>query len=330
MPLAACARHSFATPRFTFRNSRSRDLLRVCGNLQPGAAGSGERARRPQGGAHCTVEGRRSGDGKPGLFDTTSGGAGTPRLEDSRGAHDSTLGCFDSRRVRRISRTLDHSRQLLFEGDARFLGDVAQLFDDGQNQGQAILAAPFFRFAFRVTGQEGPVGTGRGLGGAEDANVVVNLALERIPVDEAVDLHSAKEMADPVADAALWNFLAKSKWRRERPPIRAAKNAAQDIHHNGEAVAFMSAAVAIGTERQERSSRDHVVRIGCVAALAVDGPALGNRLAAPAGYFDFSVGGGTGSHIEHDGRLLLTGETNSYGVGAEHALGAPQGGDQLG
>src|SRR5258707_410812 len=255
---------------------------------------------------------------------------GAPRPEDSRRAHDSTRGCIDSWPVDRISRTLDHSRQLLFEGDARFLGDVAQLVDDGQNQGHAIFAAPFFRFAFRVAGQKRPVGTGGRLGGAEDADVVVNLALERIAVDEAVDLHGAEEMADPVADAALWNFLAKSKWRRERPPIRAAKNAAPDIHHNGEAVAFMSAAFAIGTERQERSSRDHVVRIGCVAALAVPGPALGNGLSAPAGYFDFSVSGGAGGHVEHDGRLLLTGKTNGYGVGAEHTLGAPQGSDQLG
>src|SRR6202165_6361721 len=88
-------------------------------------------------------------------------------------------------------------------------------------------------------------------------------------------------MADALADAAFRNFLPKGEGRRKRPPIRAAESTAEDVHHNGETVAFVSAPVAIGTERQERTSVDHVIRIGCGAALAVDGPALGNRLAAP-------------------------------------------------
>src|ERR1700731_633590 len=99
-------------------------------------------------------------------------------------------------------------------------------------------------------------------------------------------------MADALADAALRNFLAKSERRRKRPPIRAAENSAQDVHHNGETVTFVSAPVPIGTERQERTSVDHVIRIGCGAALAVDGPALGNRIPAPEGTFNFFVGGG--------------------------------------
>jgi len=52
-------------------------------------------------------------------------------------------------------------------------------------------------------------------------------------------------MADALADAALRNFLAKGERWRKRPPIRAAENSAQDVHHNGETVAFVSAPVAI-------------------------------------------------------------------------------------
>src|SRR5713226_1963398 len=228
---------------------------------------------------------------------------GTPWPEDSRRAHDSTLGCIDSRQVERILPKLIQHSELLLEGNASFPGDVAQLFNDRQDQRDAIFAAAFLCFALRVAGQEGPGGAGGGLGGAKDANVVVNLALEGIAVDEAVNLHGAKEMADAVADAALRNFLAKSKGRCERPPIRTAENAAKDIHHDGETVAFVSTAVAIGTKRQKRSACDHVIRIGCSAAFSVDCPALGNRLGAPLSHFDFSIGGGAGGHVNHDGRL---------------------------
>src|SRR6266480_2343348 len=127
-------------------------------------------------------------------------------------------------------------------------------------------------------------------------------------------------MADALADAAFRNFLAKGERWRKRPPIRAAENSAQDVHHNGETVAFVSAPVAIGTKRQERTSGDHVVRIGCGAALAVDGPAFGNRLAAPARNFNFSVRGGAGGHVNHDGRFFLARKGDGNGVGAEPAL----------
>src|SRR5260370_18049515 len=184
---------------------------------------------------------------------------------------------------------VDQPCHFLLEGDASFLGDVAQLFDDGQNQRHAILAAQYFCFAFRIAGQERPVGTGCRFGGAKSADVIVNLALERIAVNETVDLHSAKEMSDAVADTALGNFLAKRKRRSERSPIRAAENAAQNVHHDGEAIALVPAALAVGTQRQERTPVDHVVRIRRGAALSVDGPALGNGVAAPTCYFDFSV-----------------------------------------
>src|SRR5207245_11096714 len=112
------------------------------------------------------------------------------------------------------------------------------------------LAAQCFCFAFRIAGQERPVGARCRFGGAKNADGVVNLALERIAVNEAVDLHSAEEMSDAAADTTLGNFLAERKGRRERPPIRTAENSAEDVHHNRKAVSFMSAALAIGTKRQ--------------------------------------------------------------------------------
>src|SRR5229473_2291187 len=108
---------------------------------------------------------------------------------------------------------VDQPCHFLLEGDASFLGDVAQLFDDGQNQRNAILAAQIFCFAFRIAGQQRPVGAGSRLGSAKSADVIVDLALEGIAVDEAVDLHRAKEMSDTIADAACWYFLAKREGR---------------------------------------------------------------------------------------------------------------------
>src|SRR5258708_12803187 len=133
---------------------------------------------------------------------------GTPWPEDSRRAHDSTLGCIDSRRVERILPKLIQHSELLLEGNASFPGDVAQLFNDRQDQRDAIFAAPFLCFALRVAGQEGPGGAGGGLGGAKDANVVVNLALEGIALNEALNFHAPQDMPDALPHPPLPNFLA--------------------------------------------------------------------------------------------------------------------------
>src|SRR5260370_16371061 len=175
-----------------------------------------------------------------------------------------------------------------------------------------------------MAGKEGAVGAGSGFGGAKDADVVIKVAVERMGVDEVIELDGTKEIADAVADTGLRNFLAKRKGRSEGSPIRAAENSTQNVHHNREAVALVPTAVAVGTQRQERAPVDHLIRIRGSAAFVVDGPAFRNRLAAPARYFDFSVGCGAGGHINHNGRLLVAGETDGNGIGTEHALGAPQ------
>jgi len=88
-------------------------------------------------------------------------------------------------------------------------------------------------------------------------------------------LQGPKEMSDSMADAALWNFLAESERRRERPPIRAAENTAKDVHHNGQAVAFMSARSR--SEPSGRSAPPATMSSGLVVARPSlsDGPALG-------------------------------------------------------
>src|SRR4029077_9158023 len=75
---------------------------------------------------------------------------------------------------------------------------------------------------------------------------------------------------------------------------------------------------------------NHVVWVGCAAALAVDSPTGWNRNAIPARYLYFSERHRAGGHVNHDGWLLLTGKCDGDRVGAEHALRAPQRGDQFG
>src|SRR6266403_2806938 len=121
---------------------------------------------------------------------------GAPWPEDSRGAHDSTRGCVHSWRVNRIAAELIHSWKMLLEGNAGFPGDVAQLLEDRQNQGHTFLAPHLFHLAFGIAGDQRAVGARRWFGGAKDADVVVDLALECITIHKAVDAHGAEEMAD--------------------------------------------------------------------------------------------------------------------------------------
>lgn len=62
--------------------------------------------------------------------------------------------------------------------------------------------------------------------------------------------------------------------------------------------------------------------------MIIDGPAEGNGLAFAASHFNFSVSSGASGHVNHDSRLFFAGESDSDGIGAEHALHAPKGRDQ--
>ena len=80
-------------------------------------------------------------------------------------------------------------------------------------------------------------------------------------IDEPVDPQRAEEVADALAHAARRNLLAQREGRREGPPVRARENAAQDIDHGGEAVAFVPARVAVAAQGQHRAAVDHRARI---------------------------------------------------------------------
>src|SRR6266852_3077029 len=114
------------------------------------------------------------------------------------------------------------------ERNACFAGDVAQVFEDGLDEWDPFFAAQFFGFAFRVAGNQRALGTGRWFGGAEDADVFVDLALERIGLHEAVDAHGAKEMADALADAAFRDSQTEGERRSEGAPICAAEDSTEN------------------------------------------------------------------------------------------------------
>src|SRR6267142_2573367 len=152
------------------------------------------------------------------------------------------------------------------ERNAGFAGDVAQVFEDGLDEWDPFFAAQFFRFAFGIAGNQRAVGARGWFGVAEDANVVIDLALEGIEVHEAVDAHGAKEMADALADAAFRDSQTEGERRSEGAPIGAAEHGTENVHHHSQGIAFVASAFTIGAERQERATVHGIVGICCGAA----------------------------------------------------------------
>src|ERR1700730_14423901 len=110
-----------------------------------------------------------------------------------------------------------------FAWDSCLPGDGAQVFDDRHDERHTVFAAFAFCFAFRIAGNERAIGAGSGLCGAEDADIIVDLALEDVGFNEAVDAHSAEEMANAFAYAAQRNFLAQGEGWSKRAPVRSAE-----------------------------------------------------------------------------------------------------------
>src|SRR6266404_1614783 len=120
--------------------------------------------------------------------------------------------------------SLAHRTRISGEWDADFLRNDAEFFDHRHDQRHALLAPQFLRVAFRIAGDERTVGSGRGLRGAKDADVIVHLALELIGLDKAVNAERAEKVADSLPYAACRNFLTQSEGRRERAPVRSAQH----------------------------------------------------------------------------------------------------------
>jgi hypothetical protein len=90
-------------------------------------------------------------------------------------------------------------RREVYAGSSR---DIEQIIDNGFQQRNSFFAANRFRFSFRIAWDQRAIGSWRRFGVSEDVNPVVDLFFEFVFVDEAVDLHGAKKMADAFVDAA--------------------------------------------------------------------------------------------------------------------------------
>src|SRR5260370_21609952 len=82
------------------------------------------------------------------------------------------------------------------ERDTDFLGNSAKLLNDRHDQGHAILATHFLRFAFRIPWDEWTIGPGRRLRSAKSANEIIDLPLEFVSFDKAINAHRPKNVAD--------------------------------------------------------------------------------------------------------------------------------------
>jgi hypothetical protein len=92
----------------------------------------------------------------------------------------------------------------------RFPRDIQQVIHHRCQERNSFFASNRFRLSLGIAGNQRAVGARGGFGVAKYANPVVDLFLELVLVDEAVDLHGAEEMADTLADSASgWrSFIA--------------------------------------------------------------------------------------------------------------------------
>src|SRR5580692_4898955 len=218
-------------------------------------------------------------------------------------------------------------KKLSIKRNTGAFGNGSQLLDDRQNEGHTVVAPNAFRFAFGVTRKQRAGRTWGRFRSAKHANVIIHLRLKDIGVDEAIDSHSAEEVSDPFPDTARWKSLGHSERWGERAPIRTAERATQKIYHDGQAVAFVTTAFAVGTQRQQRSAGHDVRGVRSAVASIVHCPAFRNFLSLSQSHFDFSIRSRTCSHINHNGWLVLARECDCNGIRTEHALHAPQRGN---
>src|SRR4029077_17100528 len=124
-------------------------------------------------------------------------------------------------------------------------GDIQEVFDDGKDQRHTRLTAHLFCFPFGVARNQGTLGAGGWLGGAKYADVVVDLTLELVSVNEAIDPHRTEKMAYPFAHTAGRSFLPESEGRGKRSPVRATEHAAQHIDHDRQGVTLVASTLAV-------------------------------------------------------------------------------------
>src|SRR6266849_2196592 len=197
------------------------------------------------------------------------------------------------------------------ERNAGFAGDVAEVFDDGRDEWDPFFAAQFIGFAFGIARNQWASGAGGWLGGAEDADVVVDLALEGIGVHEAIDAHGAEEMADALADAAFRDFQTEGKGRSERAPIGAAEDGTQNVHHHSQGVPVVAPAFAMGAQLEEGATGHEAVRVRGGAPLAVNAPAGCHGFPLASRPFDLLEGAGARRPVYQYPRIFPAGEGNA-------------------
>src|ERR1043165_2741306 len=132
------------------------------------------------------------------------------------------------------------------------------------------MSAYGFRCALGVAWDERPVRAGRGACRTQHTNPLVNLRLEFLRLDKAVNAKSAEQVADTFADSAALRRQMIWEGRNERPPVRAAQHAAQNVYHGAQAITFVAAVLAVVTERQQRAAVNHLLRLSSFKPSAVN------------------------------------------------------------
>ena len=192
--------------------------------------------------------------------------------------------------------------------DSGLLRNKSQVFYHGGDERDSGRATFGFREPFGITWNQRASRPRCGTSCSEGANPIVDLAFEFGRVDEGVDSHRSEEVTDPLPHSPRRLGMIERERRSERSPIRAAERPAQQIDHRAETIPFVTTVIAIGSERQHRTAIDHRMWIRGRIPVAVDRPAVGDRLVGANRHLNFAKRSRRSCHVDHDRRLFETGK----------------------
>ena len=140
---------------------------------------------------------------------------------------------------------------------------------------------------------------------------------------EAVDSHRAEEVSQTGSDVASCVIVARPERRHKRAPVCAAQNTTKYVHHGGEAVAFVAAALAVRAKRNQRAVLRHVLRIARRSPFTIHSPVRRDGSAGATGDFDLAICDDAGRHVDHHWRLFVSRKCDGHRVRPQSPLRAP-------
>ena len=174
-------------------------------------------------------------------------------LSRNRGESVAVRQCGRSRRRSSIRRSCQRVNQTECRSARRCRGGRRRR----RGRGESRLRPDGLGLAFGVAGDQRAVRTGAGLVARKTR---IHSSICRLNSSGSMNpsIRSApKKWPMPLPTLRVGISWRSAKRRHERPPVRPAQDAAEDVDHRREAVALVSAMRAVAAQRQERPAVDH-------------------------------------------------------------------------